>query len=182
VGSTVRVRFEASSATPFAGGGASAVEMDAEIVSPTEIQGTTCPCGLQDAGGDVPCAVTVVLPGDEDAVGAPDVGAVVTRPTLTAVSPPALPGPGTTFVVEGTGFGPEAQVWMVEYTAVARTPFAGGTSATLLVPASVVSPTMLMGTLPPTAAVLMPVAASVVAVCPSGARVASDGPIVTFDP
>ncbi len=141
-GTTVTVRFTASSGTPFAGGTSTFADVPGTVVSDTEVVGTS-PVG---PGPTFTATVTVILPSTVQGTSA---GAIATFLGITVDSstPNRVPADvPTPIVLAGNGFAPTGSVCTIRFRAPTGTPFLGGTSAILDVPGTVDSLTQISGT------------------------------------
>ena len=148
VASTAQVTFTATGgATPFAGGTSATATVPATLDAAGDLVGVMPPACV-NGGAAVTVGISVLLP--SGVVSAPSaVMLTLQGPTVTAFAPTTdLICPGTPFTVTGTGFG-AGGLATVTFTAPAMTtPFANGTSNTLVVPgAMVMSDTQIQGML-----------------------------------
>jgi hypothetical protein len=141
------VRLTATAGTPFTGGTAAFLDVPATVVDDDTITFTS-PIGTLCPTANVGLSVRVTLASLEEF----DTGVVAVTmlgPTYASFSPSPVPGTvATPFTIGGTNFGPVPGAATVTFTALAGTPFAGGTSSTAVVAGSVTSGTTITGTTP----------------------------------
>lgn len=146
-GTTVTVRFQAPSGTPFLGGTAAELETTATVESPTQVSGTS------PAGG---------VTGSLDAFVEVRVGSRVGRSTdpvarfegatFDRIDPATFSDTEPTpFTIHGTGFGPAGGTADLQLDALEGSPFAGGTLGSVTVAVTIVSTTEITGVMPPLA-------------------------------
>lgn len=170
-GDTATVTFTAPPATtPFLGGTSNTlVVVGANVVNATTISALAPDPGVS---GPVAATVTITLDCGPAATGGGGVVANFALPTVTAFAPlTPISGASTAVTVTGTGFEPVAGTAAITFTASTGTPFAGGTSATLIIPnATIDSSTQISGTCPdPATAVLVQASVGITLPCGKGA-------------
>ena len=144
-GDTATVRLTATTGTPFLGGTAASMSFSGVIESATRVSGTTVPCGVSETAS---ARVTVVLPDAREATSSSAL-VMVTPPVITGVTPTVLRSRlPLQFNVNGDDLGGLGDDLTIRFTAPAGTPFLGGTSATLDIDPTLVSPTSLPAELP----------------------------------
>ncbi|MDF1702462.1 MAG: cadherin-like domain-containing protein, partial [Planctomycetota bacterium] len=176
-GSTVTIRFTATSGTPFLGGTSATVEIPGTVVDPTTIAGDS-PLAL--VSGTVTATVTVVLPSGQEFAST---GAIATFVGIQvdSVTPGSAPSEiPTALTVNGDGFGPTGGVAAVRFFVDTGTPFLGGTAAFLDLPGTILSQTAIAIAASPVAGIAADTPVRVRVTLPAGANGASAGPIFTF--
>lgn len=154
-GGSATVHFDAVSGTPFFDGTASTFTAAALIELPGQMRGSIPPVGIPHTiAGPVLANVRVQFADGSFLGGAP------LEATFAPLPPPPPPrvlstapglllsGTPTCFTVRGTSFEPVGGTAMVQFTAESGTPFQGGSSATLTVPATIESDTLVRGVIP----------------------------------
>ncbi len=182
----VTVHFEARTGTPFLGGTTATFSAPAVLELPNQMRGIIPRLAIPHTqAGEVVAEVRVEF-ADGSLLG----GAPMTARFEPLPPPPpprvigfraalVLTGTPTCFTVLGTDFDRAPGPASVEFTASAGTPFQGGTSATLTVPATIVSATEVRGVVP-AGAVTSDATAGVTVHLPSGDSPSSNPGIVSF--
>ena len=143
VGTDATLRIMAlGGAMPFAGGSSATMELPVDIASATTVEGVMPPiCVPGDS--DVEVTFQLILP---SGVETPMTGSTMTisGPRISGFLPITdLMCPGATFTVQGSGFGPVPGTATVTFRALSgATPFAGGTSSTLVVSGATITSDM----------------------------------------
>lgn len=179
LGSMVVVSFDVEGgATPFLGGFSSHAEVPGTVASDSTITGVSPPAVLSGVG-QIPARVTVRFPGGFEASSSTQI-AVFQGPTVTGLTPATIPSEiPTSTQVTGTNFGPNGIAASVTFQAASGTPFAGGTSATLVAAGTVTSDSTIDLTTP--LAGLTGSMTALVSVDIAGATGVSASPLATFE-